>query len=204
MVWKKTWKPKDSRTRKKSNQKPTLLSFTISRPVSHLEALSHDFKVSSCCSLKCSTDHPCRTPQHAPNKWSKAVQRSWGGWHYLTEHGTWHSSAFSVSQRHPRFLPKSMLPLLTVLCSSCLQEYTRDFGTTAVKSWSVILWGAFPPPALMGRTQGKVKQSSYSLPQHSKSHPPMPTHAYTDTLQQEPCAYSSKHSPRQWKEKGPS
>lgn len=128
--------------KKPPNQQPILLSSTISIPVSHLETLSHDFKVSTCWSLQHLTDPRCRTPQHSGE--GRAEQELWGGWHYITEHGTWHSSASSVSQRHPRFLPKSMLPLLTALCTSCLQEYTTDFGTTAVKSWSVISWGAFP------------------------------------------------------------
>lgn len=141
--WWSERKLEGSSTRKKTpNQQSILLNSTISRPVSHLEALSHDFKVSICWSLQHLTDPPCRTPQHSAE--GRAEQELWGGWHYMTEHGIWHSSAPSVSQRHPRFLPKSMLPLLTALCSSCLQECTTDLGTTAAKSWSVIFWGAFP------------------------------------------------------------
>lgn len=56
-------------------------------------------------------------------------------------------------------------------------------------------------------TDGKNTRQSQTkllfMSQPSKSHIPMPMHAHTDALQQEPCAYSSKHSSRQWKRKGP-
>lgn len=108
--WWSEQKLEGSSTRKKTpNQQSILLNSTISRPVSHLEALSHDFKVSICWSLQHLTDPPCRTPQHSAE--GRAEQELWGGWHYMTEHGIWHSSAPSVSQRHPRFLLESMLPL---------------------------------------------------------------------------------------------
>lgn len=50
------------------------------------------------------------------------------------------------------------------------------------------------PPCTEGRTRGKVKQSSYSLPQPSKSHSPVPTQAHTDTLQQEPSSCALKQA----------
>lgn len=46
MIWKKTWTlkyQKKTPTNQTTNQQPILLNSTISRPVSHLEALSHDF-----------------------------------------------------------------------------------------------------------------------------------------------------------------
>lgn len=67
--WWSKRKLEHSSTRKEKNnpnQQPILLNSSISRPVSHLEALSHDFKVSICCSLQHLTDCLCRTPQHAP------------------------------------------------------------------------------------------------------------------------------------------
>lgn len=121
-----------------SNQQPILLNSSISTPVSHLEALSHDFKVSISCSLQHLTDCPCRTPQHVPYKRSRAEQELWGGWHYMAEHGTWHSSALSFLRDIPDY---SLKP---ASLTEAPQEYTTDFGTTAVKSWSAVLMGAFP------------------------------------------------------------
>lgn len=61
-----TRKTKQNKKIKTTNQQRILLNSTISRPVSHLEALCPDFKVPICCSLQHLTDPPCRTPQHPP------------------------------------------------------------------------------------------------------------------------------------------
>lgn len=65
---KKTWtlKYRKKKPKQKPSQQPILLNSTISIPVSHLEALSHDFRVSICCRLQHLTDPLCRTPHQTP------------------------------------------------------------------------------------------------------------------------------------------
>lgn len=120
---------------------------------------------------------------------------------------TWQNTAPGILQ-----LPLFLRDTPDFSLKACWQRSAPPACRNIPQILALLLWNLealFPeepfPPCTEGRTRGQVKQSSYSLPQPSKSHTPcLRRHTQTLSSKSLPWVHSNKHSPRQWKEKGPS